>query len=100
LIALQVWVEPRLFKLKWDNPVLTFVILLSMADAFGLVGIIVAPYISAIVHIIWRLLVSDRRAAGTPIQILDLKEQQERQSMKWKARRHRSWSAAWNGSRI
>jgi putative permease len=78
LIALQVWVEPRLFKLKWDNPVLTFVILLSMADAFGLVGIIVAPYISAIVHIIWRLLVSDRRAAGTPIQILDLKEQQER----------------------
>ena len=77
LIALQVWVEPRLFKLKWDNPVLTFVILLAMADAFGMVGIIVAPYVSAIVHILWRLLVSDRLAAGTTIQILDLREQQE-----------------------
>ena len=26
LIALQVWVEPRLFKRKWDNPILTLVI--------------------------------------------------------------------------
>ena len=36
LIALEVWVEPRLFKRKWDNPILTLVILLAMADAFGL----------------------------------------------------------------
>ena len=36
LIALQVWVEPRLFKRNWDNPILTLVIMLVMADAFGL----------------------------------------------------------------
>lgn len=77
LIALQVWVEPRLFKLKWDNQVLTFVILLAMADAFGLVGIIVAPYISAVCHILWRLLVSDRMIERTKVQILDLREQQD-----------------------
>ena len=29
LIALQVWVEPRLFKRKWDNPILTLVMLLA-----------------------------------------------------------------------
>ncbi len=39
LIVLQVWVEPRLFKRKWDNPILTLVILLAMADAFGVLGI-------------------------------------------------------------
>ena len=33
LIVLQVWLEPRLFKLKGDNPILTFVIILAMADA-------------------------------------------------------------------
>jgi predicted PurR-regulated permease PerM len=78
LITLQVWVEPRLFKLKWDNPVLTFVILLAMADAFGLVGIIIAPYISAIFHILWRMLMSERLASGTATRILDLREQHER----------------------
>jgi predicted PurR-regulated permease PerM len=78
LIALQVWVEPRLFKLKWDNPVLTFVILLAMEDAVGLVGIIIAPYVLAIFHILWRMLLSERLASGTATRILDLREQHER----------------------
>src|SRR6266498_2974787 len=66
LAALQVWIEPRLFKLKLDNPILTFVILLAMADAFGLIGIIVSPPVSVICQILWRLLVSDRMAAEIP----------------------------------
>jgi len=78
LIALQVWIEPRLFRLKWDNPVLTFVILLAMADAFGLVGIIIAPYISAVFHILWRMIMSERLASGTATRILDLREQHDR----------------------
>ena len=64
LIALEVWVEPRLFKRKWDNPILTLVILLAMADAFGLLGIIVAPPLSAVCQILWRLLVSHRLVQG------------------------------------
>ena len=75
LIALQIWIEPRLFKLKWDNPVLTFVILLAMADAFGLIGIIVAPPISAICQILWRFLVSERLASDTTVQAVDIQEQ-------------------------
>jgi predicted PurR-regulated permease PerM len=78
LIAIQVWVEPRLVKRKWDNPVLTLIILLAMADAFGLPGILVAPPISAVCQILWHLLISDRIVSGTVIQFSDLKERQSR----------------------
>jgi putative permease len=43
MIALGVWVRPRLFTRSWNNPLLTVVLLIALADAFGLVGIIVAP---------------------------------------------------------
>ena len=78
LIALQVWVEPRLFKRKWDNPILTLVILLAMADAFGLPGILAAPPVSAVCQILWSLLASNRLNAGAAVQISDLKERQVR----------------------
>jgi len=78
LIALQVWVEPRLFRRKWDNPILTMVILLAMADAFGLVGILVAPPLSAVCQILWNLLVSNRAVLGAAAQVSDLKERQAR----------------------
>lgn len=76
LVALQVWVEPRLFKRKWDNPILTLVILLAMADAFGLLGILAAPPISAVCQILWTLLVSNRLDSGAAVQVSDLKERQ------------------------
>jgi predicted PurR-regulated permease PerM len=76
LIALQVWIEPRLFKRKWDNPILTLVILLAMADAFGLLGIIVAPPLSAVCQILWNLLVTNRLASGAADQVSDLKARQ------------------------
>ena len=78
LIALQVWVEPRLFRRKWNNPVLTLVILLAMGDAFGLLGIILAPPLSAVCQILWGLLVSHRLTSGAATQISDLRERQAR----------------------
>ena len=78
LIALQVWVEPRLFKRQWHNPILTLVILLAMADAFGLLGIILAPLLSVVCQILWKLLASDRLAPETVVQVSDLKERQAR----------------------
>ena len=78
LIALQVWVEPHLFRRKWDNPILTLVILLAMADAFGLLGIIVAPPLSVVCQVLWNLLVSDRLAPDPAVQVSDLKERQVR----------------------
>lgn len=76
--ALQVWVEPRLFRLRWDNPVLTFVILLAMADAFGLLGIIVAPPLSVVCQTLWRFLVTDRMATNIESRLVDLRERRER----------------------
>jgi hypothetical protein len=78
LIALQIWVEPRLFRRKWDNPILTLIILLAMSDAFGLLGIIVAPPLSVVCRILWNLLVSDRLAPDTAVQVSDIKERQAR----------------------
>jgi predicted PurR-regulated permease PerM len=78
LIALQVWVEPRLFKRKWGNPILTLIILLAMADAFGLLGILAAPPVSAVCQILWHLLVTNRLDSGAAVQVSDLKERQAR----------------------
>jgi predicted PurR-regulated permease PerM len=76
LVALQLLVEPRLFKLKWDNPVLTFVLLLAMADAYGLLGVIVAPPLSAVFQILWKFLVTDRLKTNVAGQWVDLRKQQ------------------------
>jgi predicted PurR-regulated permease PerM len=78
LIALGAWVKPRLFSRRWDNPILTLVILIALANAFGLLGIIIAPPLSAVCQILWSLLVSHRRVAGAAAQVSDLKERQER----------------------
>ena len=78
LMALQVWIEPRLFTRRWNNPILTLVILLALADAFGLLGIILAPPLSVVCQILWKLLVSDRLAPETVVQVSDLKERYAR----------------------
>lgn len=53
-------------------------ILLALADAFGVLGIIVAPPLSVVCQILWNLLVSARLAPGTAIQVSDLIERQAR----------------------
>jgi hypothetical protein len=80
LIALGVWVKPRLFNRRWDNPILTVVLLIALADAFGLVGIIVAPPLSVVCQILWSRLVSRRAVSGAAAQVSDLKE---RQALLW-----------------
>lgn len=47
-----------------------------MADAFGLLGIILAPPLSVVCQILWNLLASDRLAPATAVQVSDLKERQ------------------------
>ena len=69
---------PRLVSRRWDNPILTVVLLIAMADAFGLVGIVVAPALSVVCQILWSRLVSHRPAAEAAAQVSDLKERQAR----------------------
>ena len=78
LIALGVWVKPRLFNRRWDNPILTVVLLLALADAFGFIGIIIAPPVSVVCQILWNRLVIRRAVSGAAIQVSDLKERQAR----------------------
>ena len=78
LIVLELWVEPHLFRRRWDNPILTLVLLLVMADAFGFLGILLAPPVSAVCQILWNLLVSHRVVSGAAVTISDLKERQTR----------------------
>lgn len=78
LISLEVWGKPRLFNRGWENPILTVVLLIAMADAFGLIGIILAPPLSVVCQILWSHLVSHRLAAESAAQVADLKERQAR----------------------
>ncbi len=78
LIALGIWVKPRLFNRRWDNPILTVVLLIALADAFGFLGILVAPPLSILCQILWSNLISHRSILGDAAQISDLKERQAR----------------------
>ena len=77
MIALSVWAKPRLFNRRWNNPILTVTLLIALADAFGFVGIIVAPLLSIVCQILWSRLVSHRLVAGAADQVSDLVERQE-----------------------
>jgi predicted PurR-regulated permease PerM len=78
LIAMRIWVKPRLFNRGWDNPILTVILLITMADAFGLAGVIVAPPLSVVCQILWSRLVIHRLASADAVQLSDIKERQER----------------------
>ena len=78
LIAVLIWIKPRVFRRRWDNPILTVVLLIALADAMGIIGIIVAPPLSVVIQILWSRLVSHRVAAGAAIQVSDLKERLNR----------------------
>lgn len=75
-ISLEIWVKKRLFKRRWENPILTIVLLIALADAFGIVGIIVAPPLSVVCQILWSRLVIRRSVSGAAAQVSDLKERQ------------------------
>jgi len=76
LVAMRIWIKPRLFNRGWDNPILTVILLIAMADAFGLAGVIVAPPLSVICQILWSRLVSHRLDTTDAAQLSDIKEQQ------------------------
>lgn len=76
LIVLEVWVEPRLSSRRQYNPILTTIILIALADAYGLLGVLVAPPLSAVCQILWSHLVSHRTVSGAAVQVSDLKERQ------------------------
>jgi predicted PurR-regulated permease PerM len=76
VVFLKLWVEPRLSNRAQYNPMLTIVIVIALADAYGLAGIILAPPLSAACQILWSRLVSNRDFSRAALQVSDLKERQ------------------------
>lgn len=74
MVAILIWIKPRLLNRRWDNPILTVILLIALADAFGLFGIILAPPLSVVYQILWSRLVSHRSVAGASTNISDLTE--------------------------
>ena len=78
--TLKWWIEPHFFERKQINPILTLLFLIALADAYGLLGIVVAPPMSAACQILWSRLVSHRVASKASARVSDLKE---RESQLW-----------------
>lgn len=78
VFGLVVWIKPRLFNRRWDNPILTIVLLIALVEVFGLIGIILAPPLSVIGNILWTRLVTHPLPIRATAQISDLKERLER----------------------
>ena len=77
-VGLGVWVKPRLLPQTPNNPFLTVAILIVLAQAFGLPGLIVAPPLSTVCQILWSHLISQKALVGAAAQVSDLKDRQER----------------------
>ena len=58
LACLEWVIEPRIFPKQTYSSVILMLVALAMADAFGLIGLILAPLVSASIQIVWRDLVS------------------------------------------
>jgi predicted PurR-regulated permease PerM len=77
LSALVILVKPRLFNRRWENPILTLVLIAALAKEIGLIGIIVAPPLTVVIQILWNLLVIRHVETGTSVPITDFKLRQE-----------------------
>ena len=76
VVVVQWWIKSRMVRRDEVNPMLTIVILIALADAYGLLGVIIAPPLSATCQVLWHHLVSHRTVAEPAAQVSDLKERQ------------------------
>jgi predicted PurR-regulated permease PerM len=74
MIAIMIWLKPRLLNRRWNNPILTVIFLIALADTFGIFGIILAPPLSVVSQILWYRLVTHRTVSGAAANISDLKK--------------------------
>lgn len=74
LATLAIWIKPKFYDRRWENLILNVVLLIALADAFGLIGIILTPPLSVIIQILWTRLVTRRVESEAAAQISDLKQ--------------------------
>lgn len=74
LFAFGIWVKPRLINRFWDNPILTLVLIIALADSIGILGIVIAPLMSIVIQILWNQLIKRRTKTDSAILVSDLKD--------------------------
>lgn len=77
LTALGIWVKPKLINRQWDNPILTLVLMVALADALGITGIIIAPPLSVVCQILWSLILRPRTKTSPANLLSNLQERLE-----------------------
>lgn len=76
-LLLEVYVEPRLFNRRRYSSVLIVLIMIALADAFGMIGILIAPPLAAAIQIFFSRLLRQPATIATQEQtqrIADLKQ--------------------------
>ncbi len=83
ILFLHYLVAPHLSNDHLYNPILTLLMLLALADVYGVWGLIIAPPLAAVCQILWDQLVVNRRTAvksvegkGAGVAVADLKARQ------------------------
>jgi putative permease len=66
LAALEFFVEPRLFNHGRQSPILTVLLMIPLADSYGIAGLIIAPLLAAAVQITFSNLVVYYRETTAP----------------------------------
>lgn len=81
LLALEVVVEPRMFNRRRYSSLLVVIMVVAMADLFGLFGLIIAPPLAAAIQILFTNLVRTSSPSNTvapEIQVANLQVQLDR----------------------
>jgi predicted PurR-regulated permease PerM len=74
LTALGFWVKPRLINRFWDNPILTLVFVIALADSIGIAGFIIAPPLSVVIQILWNQLIKRPTKTDSATALSELHE--------------------------
>lgn len=77
IVILRRWFAPRLSNHHQYNPILTLILLMALADGYGLLGLIVAPPLAAVCQILWDDWVNWRTVGvRAGVDVADLKARQ------------------------
>jgi putative permease len=66
LLVLEVIIKRRLFKQQLASPILVVLLIMIMADAFGILGLLVAPPLAAAIQLVFSNLVKNQTFATNP----------------------------------
>ena len=71
LAVMEYIIEPRIFKRHYYSSVVLVLVVLALAEAYGLVGLILAPLVSAGIQIVVKYLLPPAAASEAVVEVLE-----------------------------